>query len=122
MDSFNDTIQADANQVQRVHEDLSAADAGFVERLVRKLADSVSDETVVYLDDFSVHTIDRKGDAEHSHINRKEVVSGDATAWFAVQRGEFEDVEQIDVQYGVYAGSNGDDFVYNPVEVEIIPK
>lgn len=125
MQSFSDTVTPPSvEQVERAHDTLSAADVQLVTDLLRALAEEVRDSTVIYLDDIDVHTIDRAENSPYDHVNEKEVVSGDATAWFAVEDEHGEDIEQVDIQYGIYAGTaqNVNGYIYDPLEVEVVPK
>lgn len=122
MDDFNDTISTGMeDQLETVHNDLNEADDSFVAALIEQLAEDAFGTDIAYLDDIDVHTIDRAGDSPHNHVNQKEIVSGDATAWFAVNTDYGEEIEQVDIQYGVYAGESKDvdGFIYDPVEVVV---
>lgn len=119
MDSFTDTVSiTNPDRLKTAHKNLARADETLVADCIGALADRTQD--VLYLDDVEVHTIDREGDSPHDHVNEKEVVSGDATAWFAVvEHGER--VRKFDIEYEIHAGSEGgsDDLIYDPIEVTV---
>lgn len=123
MQDFTDTISTPyTSQIKAAHEDLSRADRTLVHNLIEQLAKTSRE--VLYLDDLEVQTIDRAGDSPHDHVNQKEVISGDATAWFAVEDGHGEIEKQFEIQYEVHAGSQKsvDGFIYDPIEVSVIFK
>lgn len=119
MDSFTDTVSISSpDRLKNAHENLARADEELIFDCIKALAERTQD--VLYLDDLAVHTIDREGDSPHDHVNEKEVVSGDATAWFAVvEHGER--VRKFDIEYEIHAGSEKgrEDFIYDPIEVTV---
>lgn len=123
MDDFNDTISTGVeDRLEAIHNDLSEADEQFVTELIRQLSEDAPFTDIAYLDDIDIHSIDRAGDSPHDHVNQKEVVSGDATAWFAVKNEEYgEEIEQVDIEYGIFAGESKDvdGFIYDPIEVVV---
>jgi len=119
MEQITDTVTIQQYaRLKDAHKNLAKANPKLIFDCIEKLADKTND--VLYLDDLEVHTIDRVGDSEHNHVNEKEVVSGDATAWFAVI-GAGEEIRKFEIEYEIFAGSQSstDDFIYNPIEVTI---
>lgn len=119
MEQISDTVSVmDPARLKSAHKNLAKADESLVSDAISALADRTQD--VLYLDDLTVHTIDRVGDSPHSHVNEKEVVSGDATGWFAVVEAG-EEIRKFDIEYEIHAGSQSDseEFIYDPIEVTI---
>jgi len=120
MNDFNDTVSTGfEDDLEAAHSNLAEADEDLVYEMIMQLSNRTSE--VLSLDDLDVYTIDRAGDSPHNHINDKEIVSGDATAWFRINNDGYEEVVQVDIEYGVYAGTqkNVDGFIYDPVEVVV---
>jgi len=120
MDSFNDTVSiSNSDRLKAAHENLDRADEELITDCISALADRT--QAILYLDDILIHTIDREGDSPHDHVNQKEVVSGDAAAWFAVVEHRGERVRKCEIEYEIHAGSESgrEEFIYNPIEVSV---
>lgn len=122
MESICDTVESDRNKLQSVHTNIAKADEELIYELIKRLAKRT--QSVLYLDDLQVHTIDRDPSDDAEHHKEKLVCNGDATARFYVIDSKYGEAEEtVEIKYRIYAGSNPNGgFVYDPIEVEVIPK
>lgn len=143
MNDFNGLVNPrSVEKVKSAHRSLGNVSENLIHEWIGLLAKETHE--VLYLDDLEVLSIDRN--ETRSHLAEKEVVSGDAVAWFAIEeRGGGERIEKVDIQYGVYVGTQnkgefkydqeylkdgrividsqrGGTFVYEPIEVIVEPK
>lgn len=127
MEYFVNTVSiSNPDRLKTAHEDLDQADEKLITDCISALADGTQyvqsdlSKDILYLDDISIHTIDREGNSSHDHVNQKEVVSGDAAAWFAVVKNG-ERVRKFEIEYEIHAGSESgsEEFIYEPIEVTV---
>lgn len=119
MESFCDTVEFDRNRLEPVHTNIAKADEELVFDLIQRLAKRT--QSVLYLDNLQVHTIDRNPTDDAEHHKEKLVLNGDATARFYVIDSKYGEAEEtVEIEYRVYASSNPNGgFGYNPIEVEV---
>ena len=123
MQNVAKVVNADATVMEATHQDPTSISDDELRVLFDAVFDAVTKKPdMVYLDDMEVHTKDQAHDSKHDHVNRKEIVSGDAVFWVAEDDNGAEVIQRHQAQYGVYAGKQDGELHYDSVEVELTPK
>lgn len=118
MEVFTDTVSiSEPRKLKEIHDNINQADEELIAECIKTLSESMRD--MIDIDSVSVHTIERKKDSPHDHVNQKEVASGDATVRFTDSTNN--KVREEDIEYGIFAGKRGgiEGFIYDPIEVEV---
>lgn len=107
-------------ELEAAFTDFENANTQLVHNLLVEFCESWDD--VLYLDDFEMVSLDKAQDAEHDHINQKEIFSGDAIVWLAVEKDGREVIQKHRVQYEAFAGKTTEGYHFDTVEVGVLFK